>query len=353
MPAVILPFSYIPDPTIDRSLFSGFAYFGIPNTDPTIPANQYQVRKAEDDGTFTNLNQPIQTGPGGVFLDAGSPVQLDIVETRYSIQIFDRNNVQIYAFGQAGPGGTSGRDILLSQGGLPFDPTVTTAGPTFNITEVHTNALIRIDSSVAVTINLPSAALIGDKFRVGIKKVDDNASHTIDADGGDLIEGAGVYTLAERQETVWLLCDGTQWNLIQGWLRSEGFRLRQVEVRSTNNLTDINRLETNVEALPRVFAAAHVQADGTLTWGYNLSVTRTATGVYTYDFTNNLPAGTADDVAFQAITTAGQRFISVTSNTVTGFVVNIQRIAVPDTIVAQNQEHFVTVFAPNTSIPTS
>lgn len=248
MVTVQMPFNYVPNPVLDRALFNGNVYFGQPNTDPLQPSNRVQVRVVEQDGSFTNIAQPVQTGGGGVFLFNGAPVQLDIVEIAFSIVITDNNNVQLYSFPNAGPGGTTGREGLISSGGLPFDDTVTTTGPTFVVTTDNTNALILCDASTAaITLNLPSAALTGDKFRFIVKKTDSSANTvTIDADGSDLIDGAATLVVSDQYEAVEISTDGAAWYGIASFAPGIAAQISALDTRSLKNERQVRNAKPRI-----------------------------------------------------------------------------------------------------------
>ena len=248
MVTVQMPFNYVPNPVLDRALFNGNVYFGQPNTDPLQPSNQVQVRIVEQDGSFTNIAQPVATGPGGVFLANGAPVQLDIVEIAFSIVITDSNNIQLYSFPNAGPGGTTGREGLISSGGLPFDDTVSTTGPTLTITTSNTNALILCDcTSNAITLNLPSAALTGDKFRFIVKKTDASANTvTIDADAADLIDGAATLVISSQNEAVEILTDGTAWYGISSFAAGVAGQIATLVTRSLKNERQVRNAKPRI-----------------------------------------------------------------------------------------------------------
>lgn len=66
----------------------------------------------------------------------------------------------------------------------------------------------------AFTYALPAAATAGDGFRIGFKKVDASANAiTIDANGSEEIDGATTFVLAEENDFVVLVCDGTAWQV--------------------------------------------------------------------------------------------------------------------------------------------
>lgn len=95
MALINFPLLYIPDPDIGRPLFAGKIYVGQPDTDPTIPANQKQLRVVQEDGTLVNISQPMVLSSGGVPVYDGSPVRLD-VEGDYSLKILSRLDSQVY-----------------------------------------------------------------------------------------------------------------------------------------------------------------------------------------------------------------------------------------------------------------
>ena len=350
MPAFLAPYTYVPDPTGDRSMFLGEAFFGMPNTDPTIPANQITVRKVEEDGSFTDLQQPIQIGLGGVVEVDGSPAQLDIVENNYAVLIRDRDDVQRFSFASAGPGGATGREVLISQGGLPFDPTVTTTGPSLVINPlIHTNALILVDATAGnVTLNLPAAMLTGDKFRFTVKKIDDSDNVVIlDADGADLIDDEATYRVEERYETVEVLTNGSAWYAVSNFLNDVGTRLRTVETRSTANQTNVSTnsaILAELEGLPRVYASARTGSTGIATYANNLSVTRTGNGAYAYLFTTPVPADVAGDYII-LVTPSFQRVFSATNVSENGFNLTFNIIQQPGGNTPSDVAHHVAVIA--------
>lgn len=89
------PFWYVPDQSASRPVFNGKMYFGIPDTDPTVIANQIDVYMQEEDGTMTLLPQPIMTGAGGIPMFSGNAIQL-FVEQEYSLAVLNSLDVQIF-----------------------------------------------------------------------------------------------------------------------------------------------------------------------------------------------------------------------------------------------------------------
>lgn len=96
MSQFILPYAYIADPTKGRPLFNADLYFGLPDLDPTIPANQVPVVIIQENGTPVSVTQPIQTGAGGIPLYQGSPAIITIGASEYSFRALDRHGEQVY-----------------------------------------------------------------------------------------------------------------------------------------------------------------------------------------------------------------------------------------------------------------
>ena len=112
MATFINPYTYISDPTRGRPVFNGRVYLGNPDTDPTQPENQIPVSVVQEDGTLTQIEQPIRTGPGGVATFQGNPVQLDVNIIQHSMTIEDSNGRQVYY---------SPRISLATPGDVPTD----------------------------------------------------------------------------------------------------------------------------------------------------------------------------------------------------------------------------------------
>jgi hypothetical protein len=90
------PYDYIPDKDVGRPLFNAELYFGVPDLDPEIPANQIDVYGKQEDGSQVLLPQPIETGAGGVPLYNGSPIELLVDELTYSFKALSRTGAQVY-----------------------------------------------------------------------------------------------------------------------------------------------------------------------------------------------------------------------------------------------------------------
>lgn len=84
---------------------------------------------------------------------------------------------------------------------------------TYTVTPADDGRLISCDATAgAFTVTLPTVALAGDGFRIGLKKIDSGANAiTVDGDGSETIDGATTQTLAKQYDTVWLRCTGAVW----------------------------------------------------------------------------------------------------------------------------------------------
>lgn len=114
MSRIEFPIMYIPDPTKDRPVFYGKAYFGLPDLDPTIPTNQKQVYYMQENGDKVAISQPISTSAGGIPVYNGSPVTLDISGS-YSMAVLDKNLVQVYYIANADSSGASESLITMNE----------------------------------------------------------------------------------------------------------------------------------------------------------------------------------------------------------------------------------------------
>lgn len=91
--------------------------------------------------------------------------------------------------------------------------TVATATTTYNATE--TDGIILCSGS-AFTVNLPAASGKSGKILV-IKKTDSSFSNiiTIDGNASETIDGALTITLNTQYEAVKLICDGSNWHILE------------------------------------------------------------------------------------------------------------------------------------------
>jgi hypothetical protein len=98
MSTITNPFSYFADGTTGRPLINGYLYFGEPDTDPTIEANQITVRSIGTGGVVTEIDQPIRTNESGVAVapTTMAPFILDVEELSYSVEFQNSQQVAVY-----------------------------------------------------------------------------------------------------------------------------------------------------------------------------------------------------------------------------------------------------------------
>lgn len=85
----------------------------------------------------------------------------------------------------------------------------------YTVKQADEGRLIPCDAtSAGLTVTLPTVALAGNGFRIGIKKIDASANAvTVDGDSAETIDGAADFALNAQFETVWLICDGAAWHV--------------------------------------------------------------------------------------------------------------------------------------------
>ena len=107
-------------------LSNGYVYFGMPDMDARIPANQVQVRVLQENGQLIKIPHPIRTNQNGLAVFLGTPIQINIDESIFSTYVEDINNNLLYTRPRAqyntppiaGESGnyleTNGTDVLWS-----------------------------------------------------------------------------------------------------------------------------------------------------------------------------------------------------------------------------------------------
>ena len=108
---VEFPYCYVPQFITGKALGLGQVYVGIPDANPEIIGNQYSLSAVQEDGTIVPLTQPVVLSAGGVPTYNGSPVEVILDETSYSIKILDRYGSQIYYHPEYSPS-TAGAVVL-------------------------------------------------------------------------------------------------------------------------------------------------------------------------------------------------------------------------------------------------
>ena len=97
MATLFNPHQYFADPNKGRPVFNGFIYIGRADTDPTETDNRLQVSLiCECGGMPVNISQPVRTGAGGVPVYNGSPAQINVPLTEFSILVQDKDQRQVY-----------------------------------------------------------------------------------------------------------------------------------------------------------------------------------------------------------------------------------------------------------------
>jgi len=85
-----------PDFTRNQQLANAQIYIGVADLDPQPIGNQIQAYIVQENGTQVAVPQPIRTSAGGIPTFNGSPVQIAVAETAYSIKVLNSIGSQIY-----------------------------------------------------------------------------------------------------------------------------------------------------------------------------------------------------------------------------------------------------------------
>lgn len=92
---VNFPYAYAPNFDSGRPVYNGYLYFGEPDLDPEIIANQKTIYFVQEDGNQVVGIQPVRTGTGGVPTYNGSPVAIKI-DGDYSVKVLNSSMSQVY-----------------------------------------------------------------------------------------------------------------------------------------------------------------------------------------------------------------------------------------------------------------
>lgn len=92
---------------------------------------------------------------------------------------------------------------------------------TNDYTATISDGVILMNISTSKTVTLPAASTVSRKI-FNIKKIDSSLSNivTIDANGSETIDGALTITLATQFESVVLYCDGSNWQILDRYVKS-------------------------------------------------------------------------------------------------------------------------------------
>jgi hypothetical protein len=104
-------------------------------------------------------------------------------------------------------------------------PGNTTTVSTTTYTVLSTDRVVLIDDDTAggdVTVNLPSAATLGDGWAITIKKTGTTGTVTVDPDGSETIDGASTKSIEQTNQSMAIVSDGTVWRKLfpttsNGW----------------------------------------------------------------------------------------------------------------------------------------
>lgn len=98
-PAVVvsMPNQLFTMPQKFAAVFFGKIYIGLIDTDPTIAANQIPVYVSNEDGSYTQVSQPLRTNAGGYPVYNGQVVKF-VTEKGHSMKICDQNDMQLFYF---------------------------------------------------------------------------------------------------------------------------------------------------------------------------------------------------------------------------------------------------------------
>lgn len=93
--------------------------------------------------------------------------------------------------------------------------TTSAKAATFTVQTTEFNFIYLVDaSSGTVTANLPAAADVFNGFKVFFKLVDATNALTLDPNGSETIDGASTLSVSNLDDTVGIVCDGSNWESI-------------------------------------------------------------------------------------------------------------------------------------------
>lgn len=153
------------------------------------------------------------------------------------------------------------------------------------------NKLITFDATAgSVTATLPAAASAGSGFTVAIKKLDSSANAVvIDGNASETIDGATTVSLTLQYDTVVLVCDGTNWQVMSRNRIVDKATQADMEAETANKYVsaDVSKYAPSAaKAFVRFTVDAGTRAV-TILRSYNVaSVVRNSTGYFTITFTN-------------------------------------------------------------------
>lgn len=109
----------------------------------------------------------------------------------------------------------------------------------YTVKHVDEGRLILCDCTAGqITVTLPTVALAGSGFRVGIKKIDSSTANALilDGAGSETVDGATTLTMTTQWGVCWVRCDGTTWN-IESRGHSTSARFTTLEIGAASDTT--------------------------------------------------------------------------------------------------------------------
>ena len=124
--------------------------------------------------------------------------------------------------------------------------------PTTNVnttpyTVLATDSVLLVDDDAAgggITIDLPSAATVGDGWGITIKKLGSTGDITLDPSGAETIDGDASRTIIQKLESTYLVSDGSNWQVMFPTIPTGWAYYKDATYTSGNPLTLSNGVRT-------------------------------------------------------------------------------------------------------------
>lgn len=175
-------------------------------------------RSATSTDGFAGGRSAIADGTGRVQLGIGTNT------TDSTIQFLSSGSVTAAEFGTlagASASYTAAEETKLA--GIKEATTTLVTATTYTV--LATDNVILVDDDTAgsdVTVNIPSAATLGDGWTFTIKKMGSTADVILSPDGSETIDGVTTRTIRQKLESTNLVSDGSNWQVMflttpNGW----------------------------------------------------------------------------------------------------------------------------------------
>jgi hypothetical protein len=108
----------------------------------------------------------------------------------------------------------------------------------YAFTAVDCGKIVPVDSSAAAwTQTLTAAATVGAGFVIGFQKIDATYKPvTLDGNGAETINGRTTIQLNHPYEIVWLMCDGSNWQILSG---RESGRMKLIDKQTASGASAV------------------------------------------------------------------------------------------------------------------